>query len=193
MISNLIRLFVPDPRVELLRQMLRGGDCAEIGVFRGDFSAKILRHTTPRVLHLIDPWKYEPSPAYQRSWYGGAKGRDQAYMDRMHDRVRRRFRKPIAAGVVHMHRCASAEAPSRFADESLNWVYVDGNHQYEFVKADLEWTARKIKPGGLLCGDDYGVTGWWGDGVTRAVDEFAARSDFERRQCQNHQFILRKS
>jgi hypothetical protein len=58
------------------------------------------------------------------------------------------------------------------------------------VKKDLEVFALKVKPGGLLAGDDYGVRGWWEHGVTRAVDEFVARGTFEPLRL-GHVFVLR--
>lgn len=50
-------------------------------------------------------------------------------------------------------------------------VFIDGNHGYEFVKADIEYWSARIKSGGILCGHDYRP--YW-SGVTRAVDEFIA-------------------
>lgn len=60
------------------------------------------------------------------------------------------------------------------------------------VMGDLESYYPKVKPGGLLAGDDYGVAGWWHDGVTRAVDEFAARRGCAKTIGRGDQFILRK-
>lgn len=45
-------------RDDLLRKMGRGGVCAEIGVFRSDFSERILLIARPCRLHLVDPWNY---------------------------------------------------------------------------------------------------------------------------------------
>jgi hypothetical protein len=59
------------------------------------------------------------------------------------------------------------------------------------VKRDLEVFAAKVKPGGLLTGDDYGVRGWWEYGVTKAVDEFVAGSICEPVSLRR-QFVLRK-
>lgn len=58
-----------------------------------------------------------------------------------------------------------------FPSDSLDWVYIDGNHEYEHVIADLEVFYRKLKSGGILAGDDYD----WGEArgcpVRRAVHE----------------------
>jgi hypothetical protein len=69
-------------------------------------------------------------------------------------------------------------------------VYIDGNHLYEYVRNDLEIFATKVKSGGLITGDDYGVLGWWRDGVTRAVDEFVAQGTCEPVHL-GRQFVLR--
>ena len=34
-------------------------------------------------------------------------------------------------------------------------VYIDGNHQYEFVKADVELCFRKVRLNGTIAGDDF--------------------------------------
>jgi len=144
----------------------------EIGVWAGDLSASILRAVRPTRLHLVDPWAFAPDEGYQQAWYGGARAGGQAEMDEVYERVLQRFETEIADGVVVIHRSPSAEAAARFEDASLDWVYVDGNHLYEYVWADLELFAPKVRPGGLLAGDDYGAAGWWHDGVRRAVDRF---------------------
>jgi hypothetical protein len=60
------------------------------------------------------------------------------------------------------------------------------------VLRDLESYYPKVKQGGYLAGDDYGVEGWWKDGVTRAVEEFAARGDCSKRLTRAGQFLLLK-
>lgn len=48
-------------------------------------------------------------------------------------------------------------------------IFIDGNHDYESVLADLiSWTPL-ITAGGLVCGDDWG----WSS-VRRAVESFLA-------------------
>ena len=79
----------------------------------------------------------------------------------------------ISAMSQSVVRSTSVEAAAATADESVDWVYIDGNHAYEFVLEDLRSWYPKVRPGGLVAGDDYDRPGaWWGDGVTRAVNEF---------------------
>jgi hypothetical protein len=159
-------------RARLLRRLPKHSVGVEIGVWAGDLSAAILRAVRPVQLHLLDPWAFAPDERYEQAWYGGARAGSQAEMDEVYKRVLQRFETEIADGAVVIHRSTSAEAAAGFEDASLDWVYVDGNHLYEYVRADLELFAPKMRPGGLLAGDDYGAAGWWDDGVRRAVDRF---------------------
>lgn len=177
----------------MLARMPRGSICAEIGVYKGSFSAKILEVVRPLRLHLIDPWKYERAPDYRESWYGGEKGGSQENMDAIYQSVLRRFGPWIQSGAVQVHRAASSDAATAMPDDYFDWIYVDGNHRYEFVKEDLEAYFPKVKAGGYLAGDDYGEGGWWEGGVKRAVDEFASTSRAELLWVEQGQFCLKKT
>jgi hypothetical protein len=176
-------------RSRLLSHLPKSAVCAEIGTWRGDFAEHILDSRRPRALHLIDPWEHRLEDAYEGAMFGGASREGQKTMDSIYESVLDRFGSAIELGQVHVHRSRSVEAAASFDDESLDWVYIDGDHTYEGVRADLEAYHRAIKPGGFLAGDDYGQRGWWDGGVTRAVDEFAA--DMELKVIRR-QFLLRK-
>jgi predicted O-methyltransferase YrrM len=123
--------------------------------------------------------------------YGGELG-GQEKMEAIHQSVRDRFKAEIERGQVMIRRSPSTEVAADFADGELDWVYIDGDHTYEAVKADLEAYCRALKPGGLLTGDDYGEAGWWDNGVTRAVDEFAASGRCEGPVLFGSQFLFTK-
>jgi methyltransferase family protein len=179
------------PRVRLLERLPKGGVCAEIGVWKGDFSDRILEVTRPARLHLIDPWLAVAGEGYERARYGGELKGGQPEMDAVHASVLERFAGERRKGVVEVHRLSSLEAAERFGAGEFDFVYIDGNHRYEFVKADLEAYAPKIRPGGFLAGDDYGVEGWWEDGVTRAVDDFVHSGAAAVVSFEDRQFLLR--
>lgn len=65
-------------------------------------------------------------------------------------------------------RLPSVEAAEQFEDGSLDAVFIDAEHTYEAVKADIAAWRPKIKKGGYLAGHDY--SGAW-PGVVRAVNE----------------------
>jgi predicted O-methyltransferase YrrM len=77
---------------------------------------------------------------------------------------------------VSIHRACSSAVVQHFEDNYFDWIYIDGNHSYEYVKADLESFLPKIKSGGYLTGDDY----LWAPEeqlpVKRAVAEFVDRA-----------------
>lgn len=164
----------------------------EIGVHQGDFSRAILDVVSPSHLHLIDPWKYEASPTYQQALYGGRAQNGQEEMDVRYSEVLTRFDREIRSGQVTVHRGQSVEILNELPDESLDWVYIDGNHLYEFVAEDLELSLRKVKAGGLVTGDDYADGGWWDGGVKRAVDELAASGSARLVLIRNGQYIFEK-
>jgi hypothetical protein len=181
-------------RARLLRRLPKHSVGVEIGVWAGDLSAAILRAVRPMQLHLLDPWAFAPDERYEQAWYGGARAGSQAEMDEVYKRVLQRFETEIADGAVVIHRSTSAEAAAGFEDASLDWVYVDGNHLYEYVRADLELFAPKMRPGGLLAGDDYGAAGWWDDGVRRAVDRFlVTQAGAYEPVLLRDQFLLRRA
>ncbi len=42
-----------------------------------------------------------------------------------------------------------------FEDESLDFVFIDGNHDFEYVVEDIcKWT-KKVRKGGIVSGHDY--------------------------------------
>jgi hypothetical protein len=54
-----------------------------------------------------------------------------------------------------------------FENNSIDAVYIDGNHSYEAVMEDIKYWSPKVKEGGLLIGDDYLAF----EGVKKAVND----------------------
>ena len=173
-------------RAYLLCRMPKGSVCAEIGVNEGEFSRQILDEVEPQRLHLIDPWKQG------EGLFGKQATQEQEVMDARYAKVMERVAEEIASGRVQVHRNPSSEVHEAFEDSCFDWVYVDGNHLYEYVKQDLELYYPKVKAGGYLTGDDYGVRGFWGNGVQKAVDEFVSRTPGVTLKVQGTQFIIKK-
>jgi len=70
--------------------------------------------------------------------------------------------------LVNLIKGHSLEVASRYANESLDFCYIDGSHEYEDVKSDILAYLPKVKVGGILAGHDYDKL--W-SGVIKAVDE----------------------
>jgi SAM-dependent methyltransferase len=170
---------LPKKRRWLLEQLPVESVGVEIGVWKGDFSRWILEIVRPRELHLVDPWTFSLAPRDANTWHGGGSAQGQSDMDAIFQAVAGRFQAETAAGRVQIHRAMSVDAAATFPDRVFDWIYVDGDHYYDSVKADLEAWERTMKPGGLIAGDDYRESPVYGADVIRAVDEFARARGLE--------------
>jgi hypothetical protein len=163
----------------------------EVGVFKAQFSKHLLKNWDG-TLWLVDPWRaFEEGEGYVDA--SNHKKHQTAYLEAMQNIEGYESRAFMLRGL-------SSDMASRFEDNSLDLVYLDGNHAYEWVKEDIELWWPKIKKGGVLTGHDYLDMDWkegmWADngkdkhiwmtgtehekhiyaglfGVNPAVDEFA--------------------
>lgn len=71
-----------------------------------------------------------------------------------------------------------AYSPCPVPAEEYDLVYLDGDHSYKTVKAEIEAYLRLVRPGGFIGGHDYTATPTPGDGVLAAVDERFGRPDY---------------
>lgn len=84
----------------------------------------------------------------------------------------------------------SMNAAKQFSNESLDLVFIDGNHSYEIVSWDLvEWWP-KVRPGGILAGHDYDRVNMF-PGVKLAVDQFVNTRGLELQFDNDIYFIER--
>lgn len=65
-------------------------------------------------------------------------------------------------------RSTTQAAAEMFADESIDFLFIDAGHDFDSVKLDLELWSNKIKIGGIMSGHDYDSH----EGVKRAVRAF---------------------
>ena len=135
-------------RGRLLAMMPKGGVCAEVGVWEGNFSERILNECEPTALHLIDPWLYQPE--FGNTAFGRRK--NEHLMEERYQSVVEKFKDDPR---VSIHRAKSEEAFAALPDHSLDWVYLDGNHNEPFIGQDLEMSLRKVKLDGIISGDDF--------------------------------------
>lgn len=190
LIRRALRASRPNRIDVLARYLPCHGVGAEIGVHLGDFSEKLLHRFAPRELHLIDPWHYEDEDVYAGARYGGQAFGKQQEMDERFEYVEERFAEQISSGVMKIHREYSNVALTSFPHQYFDWIYIDGNHLFEFVKKDIEISLKKVKSGGVVGGDDYRNGGWWRGGVRKAVDEIAAHDLADLVDTRGNQFVF---
>jgi hypothetical protein len=134
-------------RAEMLRRLPKGGRVCELGTFRGDFARMILDTVQPDELHLVDV-----SFALCR-------------------------RDVLDHAAVRRHETTTVAFLGASGAADFDWIYVDADHGYDAVVADIAAAKGRVKPGGLLVFNDFARIvrpGFGVFGVHQAVCEFAA-------------------
>ena len=150
---------------------------AEIGVFRGEFTAHILSIVRPKRLHLVDGWWLLFGEHYP-DW-GAYTDHGRLKTRAAHAEVERVVRRHGAEETCIVHVGDDVEYLESLAPGTLDWVYLDSSHQYDHTRRELTAILRATKPDGIIAGDD-----WHDDpahehhGVARAVREFCADHGF---------------
>jgi len=120
---------------------------AEIGTAGGVNSAIILQAYSKVFLHLVDSYELGQTPDAMLEAV-------EPYKDR-----------------TKFHRLTSVEAAKLYPDEFFDYVYIDANHEPEYVTADMEAWYPKVKYGGMLSGHD-----WWAKDVRLSVYDFVKKN-----------------
>lgn len=115
----------------------------EIGVFKAEFMKNIA--AAGLEIYGVDPWTpYEG--------FTSEAGFDIERHDFLYEHSKRVMSKYDNA---HIIRKTSMEALNDFEDGSIDFVYIDGNHNFRYVAEDIvEWT-KKVRIGGVVSGHDY--------------------------------------
>jgi len=140
---------------------------AEIGVKNGKNSLSFLRNLDIKMLYGVDPYsKYD---GYDELWFNNLQESFDNVERDAYDRLRifhRRFKfvKEFSVNAA------------KIVSNNLDFVYIDGNHAYDYVKQDIEDWYPKVKSGGIIGGHDFFNMGNH-DGVHKAVIEFAVNNN----------------
>jgi len=140
---------------------------AEIGTFEGDNAESILKILPIKMIYLIDPYEkyqdYEGDTAYNS-------------LNVAEQKAKKKLMK-YKEKIIWVKR-KSTEALKDIPN-NLDFVYIDGNHSYKFVKEDMKNYYKKLKMGGVLAGHDIENGIDLNDGVTRAFVEFVRENNLK--------------
>lgn len=172
------------PHVELNEFKDRPIKYLEIGAF---FGANLLSvantygaHNDTK-LYCIDPWEdYSEYPEY--------KGKQPQIYATFLDNIERSGQKEK----IEIRRGYSNTEVPKFDDDFFDIIYIDGNHEPEYVLEDAVLCFRKLKVGGIMIFDDYG---WGGPDLTqRGIDSFLSgfRDRIKNLGLRESQMFLRK-
>ena len=135
-------IMIPGTRWDVLPEIFRDLGYkvgAEIGVELGRYARCLVRKVPGLKLYGIDPWMtYE----------------DQFNLHNP-DKFYEKCVRDCAPYNIELIRKTSADAVGDFEDNSLDFVYIDGNHNFEYVVEDIAKWNKKVKVGGIISGHDY--------------------------------------
>lgn len=130
----------------------------EVGCFVGETTRELVDANPQVIVHCIDHLQGSPADANGRitAQHGAGKIRE-VFCSNLRDVLFQR---------VFLH-VGTSEAYAKLWPFQVDMVYIDADHRYQQVRNDIARWRRHVRPGGFLCGHDYGGF----PGVTAAVDE----------------------
>ncbi len=159
---QLLHEVVDDPRIG-----------AEIGVWKGEGSAHLLREFPEMTLIMVDPFKAYPPESVSQ---GNMSKKNQEQFHRVAGKA---IRNTAFAADRRILMVAASHLAATTVVQSgmLDFVFIDGDHLYDWVKKDIQYWSRAVRLGGLVAGHDYGGPGDREGryGVKRAVDEWGEK------------------
>jgi len=156
----------------------------EIGTFYGAnlFSVdKTYGQHPESKLHCIDPWEdYDEYPEYKNE------------QPSIYEAFSANLESSGSKDKITVHRGYSNVVIPTLEDNFFDMIYIDGNHEPEYVLEDAVLSFRKLKKDGIMIFDDYG---WGGPDLTqRGIDAFMSgyHKRIERLGEKDSQVFIRK-
>ncbi len=167
---------LPD-REAILPLLPKGRVFAEVGVALGGFSRLVRSLCEPSLFVAIDEFRlHELSTLWGQPTevlFGGKSHLDFYQAE---------FADTIATGGMRVLEGDSAACLERLDDASIDIIYVDADHRYEFVRRDLAVARRKVRADGWIIVNDYLMVTELGAtisyGVVHATHEFMLEHDW---------------
>jgi predicted O-methyltransferase YrrM len=138
-----------------------GAKFVEIGVWKGGSTAYmgVEIYNSGKKIH------YDAIDTFEGS-------REHGQVVGLYEEAVQNLKPLIDLNVVNIIRGHSQDVVSKYQDETIDFCFIDGSHEYEDVKKDIMAYLPKVKKGGILAGHDYDAI--W-SGVIQAVDEILVK------------------
>lgn len=118
---------------------------AEIGVSKGRYAKWLFNGMKDLKLYCVDPWiVYDDYIELHNKEY-------QSIYDGLFEETKERLKGKN----VEFIRKFSIDAVKDFANDSLDFVFIDGNHTFQYVINDIAEWSKKVRPGGIISGHDF--------------------------------------
>jgi len=116
---------------------------AEIGALEGNFSEILCRELPETKIYSIDPWEFYPvHKNFRKEWM----------YEPIYQRAKERLSKYPNSMII---RKKSMDAVKDFEDESLDFVFIDADHRFQFITNDIAEWSKKVRHGGIISGHDF--------------------------------------
>ena len=129
----------------------------EVGVYKGQFTSALCAKNPGLELIGVDSWTVY-------------KGYNEYGSNDLEEKSFKEAKERNAKYNVRFIKAWSMDAVKEFADESLDFVFIDANHDYEHVVEDIAAWSKKVRKGGIVCGHDYIKSDRYNFGVIDAVN-----------------------
>lgn len=149
----------------------------EVGVALGDFTALVLSKCRVKKFIAIDLFHLHYAP----NMWGGRVARELAGRNHL-DFYKAKFNDWVRNGTLEAMAGDSAKMLAKLAPESVDVFYIDANHSYENVCAELAEIKKIMKPDTIIIFNDYIMQDWICNvpyGVVQAANEFMIDNDME--------------
>jgi len=145
--------------LDLCKEFPNKATMIEIGSYAGESTKLFFESGKIKKLYAVDPWQagYNDTDNASKSDF---KLVEKTFDENVKDLNIVKFKTTFSGAFKSLPKA--------------NVIYIDGNHDYEYVLNDIHYALRKIKRGGIICGHDYHT---YGGDVPKAVKEIFGRPD----------------
>jgi len=165
---------------EAVHRAKDGAKFIELGVMQGKsacYLGECIKESGKKIkVELIDVWSHEQDTTQECTYTEYKDTQIPFYPIIETNAIVKPFNALKKAGVIEYFnfiQASSFKAHLLYDNNSFDFIFIDGDHQYNSVKQDLNNFYPKLKAGGMFAGHDYNKD--LNPGVVRAVDEFVAR------------------